>query len=178
MTTVKSISIHDVIKTINGKAEKKREVYDKILDKCFRKIEQTVKLNHLFCLFEVPEFILGFPLYSLNDCISYVLEKLRDNGFHVQYLFPKFIYISWNVPNNKLQSNTTPQQLLTNPRIAPSPGSKSNRLSFTAKKQAINKAIVTVTTVHNPSAVPILRIVPPKLPVSTISVSESEECPK
>lgn len=113
MTTVKSISILDIIKTINGKAEKKREVYDKILDKCFRKIEQTVKLNHLFCMFEVPEFILGYPIFSLNDCISYVLEKLRNNGFHVQYVFPKFIYISWNVPNNKLQTNMTPQQLIT-----------------------------------------------------------------
>jgi hypothetical protein len=43
----------------------------------------------------MPEMILGVPKYDHRDCITYVIEKLRANGFIVRYTHPNLIFISW-----------------------------------------------------------------------------------
>lgn len=90
-----SLSVKDIIKVMNKKTERRKECFDKILDMCQKKIKKSVQLNMVQCFFEVPEFVLGFPLYNINECIVHVLTKLQDNGFVVRYLFPRIIFISW-----------------------------------------------------------------------------------
>jgi hypothetical protein len=51
--------------------------------------------------YEIPYYIYGKPLYKIEDCIKYVVESLRNNGFFIQILpepNTNMIYISWN-PN-------------------------------------------------------------------------------
>ena len=67
---------------------------------------------------------------------------------------------------------------ITKPRIAPSPTFTVNKLSFTARKQAIDKAMLTVINVQIPTAVPILRTVPPTFPDAPSPPSESDCLPK
>ena len=45
--------------------------------------------------FAVPEFIFGEPLYNQGDCIGYLVVKLEENGFHVRYLHPNALFVSW-----------------------------------------------------------------------------------
>ena len=41
------------------------------------------------------EFIFGEPEYEQTNCISYLIAKLTENGFRVQYLHPNTIFVSW-----------------------------------------------------------------------------------
>lgn len=89
---------------MNKKNEKKKECFDNILEKCFRKIEKSASLDQSNCYFEVPEFVLGFPLYNINECIVHILQKLKDNGFHVQYFFPRVIHVTWKSEHQQVDS--------------------------------------------------------------------------
>lgn len=70
--------------------------FEKVCELCFLKIHTAVNLNSYTCLFEVPEFIMGYPLFNINECIIYIIGKLKDYGYKVNYFFPKLLHISWN----------------------------------------------------------------------------------
>jgi hypothetical protein len=55
----------------------------------------AVKTGVLQILFDVPEFMMGYPPYNIGQCITYIMSQLVRAGFSVQYVFPKGILISW-----------------------------------------------------------------------------------
>lgn len=73
-------------------------IYKKILGRVHTKIKIAAKQkeNNHFTFFVVPEFIFGVPKYNTDTCISYIIEKLTENGFIVKYTHPNLIFISWN----------------------------------------------------------------------------------
>jgi hypothetical protein len=43
----------------------------------------------------VPEMIIGINKYDNAECIAYIIDKLKENGFHVLYTHPNMLFISW-----------------------------------------------------------------------------------
>jgi|SRR6056297_1090679 len=84
--------------------EKKRQhnlsrlsVYQKILNRIHERIKHTSRQKNSdeFCFYVVPEFMFGVPRYDVQTCVSYVMEKLEENGFVVKYTHPNLLFISW-----------------------------------------------------------------------------------
>ena len=75
----------------------KIKVYQKILARIHNKIKSTsrVRGNNKFCMYLLPEFLLGVPRYDINECTMYVIEKLTENGFDIKYTHPNLLWISW-----------------------------------------------------------------------------------
>lgn len=71
--------------------------YNKILKRVHNKILYTSKniSNTECCWYLLPEIIVGVPKYDKKECTVYVIEKLRENGFVVQYIHPNLLFISW-----------------------------------------------------------------------------------
>ena len=93
---MKKLNILDLHRTISKKQQKRIECFDKVLELCHKKIMSLSENQQLRFFYEVPEFMLGFPLYDINACITHVLESLKANGFLAIYYFPRYIYISWD----------------------------------------------------------------------------------
>jgi len=74
------------------------ELYNKILNRIHVKIKtiSRQKLDEQFCWFVVPEIIIGVPKYDQGDCIGYIFNKLKENGFAVKYYHPNTLFICWN----------------------------------------------------------------------------------
>ena len=85
--------IEDKQKVLN----RKTKIYEEILKKCHHRIKNVSKQNPLmcYCLYIIPKFIYGIPLYNLPECINYLFEKLTENGFKVYYTHPNLLIISW-----------------------------------------------------------------------------------
>jgi hypothetical protein len=49
------------------------------------------------CWFEVPEIIVGKPLFDVEQCTRHAMGSLAANGFRVTYHFPRTLNISWDV---------------------------------------------------------------------------------
>ena len=73
------------------------EIFKKVLTRIQKKIRLTARMkkDNTFCFFVVPEFMFGCPKYNIQDCISFILEKLVNNGFHIKYTHPNLLFISW-----------------------------------------------------------------------------------
>ena len=101
------INIHNLHKEILEREGKKNKIYEQVYLKAINKIKYTNKYSDsCYCLFQCPNVIYGSPLYDINACIMYIMKKLMDNYFTVQYAEPNLIFISWqNIPRKQVNKN-------------------------------------------------------------------------
>jgi hypothetical protein len=71
--------------------------YNTILNRIHNRIKTTSRkqLNEHYCWFLIPEMMIGVPRYDVAHCITYVMDKLQDNGFRLRYTHPNLLFISW-----------------------------------------------------------------------------------
>ena len=81
-----SLNIDDLYETIDEKNNKKLH----------GRIRYYSQLERTFCFFQIPEFIIGVPLYNVSDLRNYIINSLKRNGFHILYIDPNWVYISWS----------------------------------------------------------------------------------
>ena len=76
---------------------KQISIFNKILNRVHRRIQLSTRTtrNDKYIWSIVPEFIFGEPNYNQSDCIAFIVGKLVDNGFHVRYIHPNTLFISW-----------------------------------------------------------------------------------
>jgi len=91
------INIDDLFTKSQQRDQKQLSIFNKILNRIHNKIKGTTrsqkKETHVW--FSVPEYIFGEPIYNQGDCIGHLVVKLEENGFHVQYMHPNTLFISW-----------------------------------------------------------------------------------
>jgi hypothetical protein len=82
--------------------QEKNKIYDKIYELIEKKIILASSCNYYYIIYEVPEFYIGLPLYSLNKCCEYIKNKLILNSFCYDFYEPNIILISWEQNNKTL----------------------------------------------------------------------------
>jgi hypothetical protein len=88
------VKASDLIKEQTERDKKKNIIYKKIYKRIEVKVQQASLANLYECWYEIPEFILNLPLYNLEDCKIYIINKLKKNGFKTgEYI--NNIWISW-----------------------------------------------------------------------------------
>ena len=76
------------------------EIYRKVLKKCHHRIKTISGKGDSFCWYFVPEYIYGVPKYDTLSCATYIVNKLKKNGFKVSYTYPNLVFVSWeHVPS-------------------------------------------------------------------------------
>jgi hypothetical protein len=85
--------------------EKKREIsetklglYNKVLNRIHHKITLTSRNNFgkdQWCWYLIPEVMIGVSRYNVDECIGYIIQKLKNNDFAIRYTNPNLIFISW-----------------------------------------------------------------------------------
>lgn len=110
---MKQLNIFELQNSIDRKKQHRNSIYESVLHKCHLKIKTAAHRELYEVFFDVPQYVVGLPLYNINNCLNYIMEHLENNGFKVTYMFPKLLKISWYP--------STPQTLTT-----PSSSSLSN----------------------------------------------------
>jgi len=72
-------------------------IYKKVLQRIHSRIKHVSRqyINDQFIFYVIPEYMIGVPRYNVNHCTYYVIDKLKENGFHVHYTHPNMLFISW-----------------------------------------------------------------------------------
>ena len=74
-------------------------------------IEKSAKNNLNYCYYQIPPFILGYPIYDINELKMFLIDELSKVGFHIILLDNNYIQITWTL--NK-ESNITINEENTN----------------------------------------------------------------
>jgi len=100
-------NINKLIKDQYNQQQKKLDIYNKILKKVYNKIELVNKRKKTELIYEVPNYIFGYPLYDNRTCIVFIISSLRKKNFYVKFNYPNILFISWkNLVQTSLQKVT------------------------------------------------------------------------
>ena len=83
-------------------------IYIQILDKIWKKIQLYDKNDETNYLYEVPNIILGEPLYDKDVAESLIIRKMKKGGFDTTvYLLGEvsYILIDWSVQVKEHRGN-------------------------------------------------------------------------
>jgi hypothetical protein len=99
------ININSLYNDINKKRYEKYLVYDKILQRCHNKIKTYAENLKLECLYEIPDYVFGLPLFNKTFAKTYIISRLEENGFIVKDVSnitnACIVYISWDLSKTK-----------------------------------------------------------------------------
>ena len=101
------IDMKELYSTINQKTLKRMELYDSILKKCHSRILYNSGLQRTYCFYQIPEFVIGTPLYDVLELRNYIMNSLKINGFETLYIEPNWVFIYWNVKGAKSLTKNT-----------------------------------------------------------------------
>ena len=93
------VSLHKekVIKETN-----KIDIYNIVLNKIVDKILYTNRqTDKTYVIFEVPKILIGYPQYDMKSCILFIINKLSENDYYVEFVEPFYIYIDWGTKEYK-----------------------------------------------------------------------------
>jgi len=93
------INIDDLYEKKQRRDLKQISIFNKILGRIHKRIQYTArqkKHTENFIWFAVPEYIVGEPIYDKGECMGYLVSQLEKNGFHIKYVHPNTLFISWH----------------------------------------------------------------------------------
>ena len=107
--------------------------YDQVYKQIEQRIRTTAELpnNPNYVLYTVPPFILGLPAIDMQDCVVYIVHKLRTSGFMVRFTYPNLLYISWQHYEQEYMRDQNP---ITQAMKPPAPPSNSSKKGTTGKR--------------------------------------------
>ena len=95
---VQNVNIDELYEKRQQRDLRQVSIFNKILNRIHKRIKVTgrSKINDQYIWFTIPEYIFGEPVYNKADCIAYIIAKLESNKFHIRYMHPNTLYVSWS----------------------------------------------------------------------------------
>ena len=95
---VENVNIDDLYEKRQQRDLRQVSIFNKILNRIHKRIKVTGrnKTNEQHIWFTIPEYIFGEPVYNKADCIAYIVAKLEANKFHIRYIHPNTLFVSWS----------------------------------------------------------------------------------
>lgn len=72
--------------------------------------------NAPYIVFEIPQYVFGYPIFQLNEARDYLLQSLSTSGFMVWPVNEKYLLISWVKQPGSARNTQHRPPLVTNYR--------------------------------------------------------------
>lgn len=92
----KQMSLSDILQIERERVRRERVTLVTIYDRMKNRINNSVRVKAKECVYTIPEFIVGYPLIDVQKTMSYLLNKLRKEGFITFQLTALDLYITWD----------------------------------------------------------------------------------
>jgi len=91
-----STSVFEIQQKQQNREKRRTKIYTKILENCFKRIKLSADKEETVCIYTLPEYMAGVPLYNMTDCVMFILKHIKEKGFNCRYCHPYTILITWN----------------------------------------------------------------------------------
>lgn len=91
-----SLDIRQLYASQTRRENSKRGLYEVVVEKVHHRIQTVAARSETRCIFQVPPYMIGMPLYDAFQCSGYVIQRLKNEGFIVQYAHPNVLAINWD----------------------------------------------------------------------------------
>ena len=135
------ISIQNLHAEVMARQSKRYAIYEEVFQKVVSKIKyENTKTDSCYCLYKLPVWVFGVPLYNLGACAEYIINRLKEHYFQVTFAPPNILHIYWNVrPHNSTYpiQNTNPNTTLNSITMQDLQNAKQLAINPIKNKQSI-----------------------------------------
>jgi hypothetical protein len=89
------VKAQDLINQQKDREKIKYKTFAHIYSKIEKKINIASASNFYYIWYEIPEFLIGHPLYNYKECIICISNQLTESGFEVDAYEPNLLLIKW-----------------------------------------------------------------------------------
>lgn len=101
-------TIDSLHKEKSSKEKSKYDILNIVLNKCIEKIIYTNRhTNKTYVIFEVPQILIGHPMYEMNSCIIFLMQQFIKKGYIVEFIEPFYLYIDLGNRTDNRGSSTS-----------------------------------------------------------------------
>ena len=98
------MSLKDILQIERDRVTRDLVVLTTVYDRMKNRIISSVEARSKDCIYKIPEFIPGYPLINVTKTMTYLLDKLKAEGFIVVPLSRTELYITWD-PDKIMELN-------------------------------------------------------------------------
>lgn len=143
------IPAHELYQNHARRQQSRMDTYASLLQKIEKRILHASNLDQYECLYEVPGFLIGQPLYKAETCMLYLYMKLSRLGYVVTVRPPNRLHITWR------------RYVDEDDGVVPQPDPKQALAAVTQATAALTKATAAVTQASTSTSTPTLAPPPP-----------------
>ena len=107
------VTVLDLRTLMHERFDRHRSAICTLLERCYSRIRRCASVQRTDCVFDVPTFIPGLPLFDQATCIDAVVAHLARNGFTVSRSGlqgdPSLI-ISWSITPTPITQDDVQQK--------------------------------------------------------------------
>lgn len=109
------ISVDEIARLTEKKNRLKKETYVKLYEQASRKIRQSVDFGMKHAIFQVPSFLIGYPMFDRFKATAYIKRQLERGGFDVVITGDHELRITWKVkkPPSEAREEQEPEDFPT-----------------------------------------------------------------
>lgn len=100
------VKASDLIKQQKEREDRKFLTFEKVFKLVEKKIYYASSGNFYTTWYQIPTFLIGLPLYSVDDCAKYITNKLNKDGFETEIVKSDIIIIKWSPPSEPVVKST------------------------------------------------------------------------
>jgi hypothetical protein len=89
------VKAEELVKQQKERESRKYITFEKIYSQIDKKICMASAANFYYTWFQIPEFLIGMPIYSFEECKKYIEDKLKQNNFKTEFYQPNILFITW-----------------------------------------------------------------------------------
>tara|TARA_B100001287_G_scaffold276633_1_gene288368 strand:- start:27 stop:386 length:360 start_codon:yes stop_codon:yes gene_type:complete len=90
-------SLKEVINLQKRQQSRYTELKQNILNKLTEKITHLAKHGETRCVYTVPSYVFGAPVYNVTTITAFLYYKFKQEGFCIIILGNDKIFISWDI---------------------------------------------------------------------------------
>lgn len=83
------------LKNSRKKDDFTHQVKDMLYKDCVGYIKTMNNVNVTECVYTVPMFMIGYPIYNVEEVTKYIGNKLKREKIKVKFLSEKEIFVKW-----------------------------------------------------------------------------------
>jgi hypothetical protein len=91
------ISVDEISRLMEKKNKMKKETYVKLYEQVSRKIRQSVDFGSKWTSFQVPGFLIGYPMFDRYKATAYIKRQLERGGFDVVVMGDHELHVTWKI---------------------------------------------------------------------------------
>jgi hypothetical protein len=96
MERVPTLDVSTLHNIQRSKEVKQMHIFNLILTRVHYRISTVANSNDAECCFyQIPNMSVGLPLFDSFKCCSYVIYRLREEGYAINYIHPNYMFINW-----------------------------------------------------------------------------------